>query len=282
MTGLDRRSFLLAATGSLVTGGTALAARAPARGLDLNDPEDHLIAMMRMQSRLDDRDAPWWYFGRIYGLLPGQAPVPLVRFEGTEIIRLTLTPEGEYAATGVTTSFFQDFHSKQVLETMTNPITGRKVAVQPNLIGGTAEAAAYFSTRGARPGRVSRADWPADSELLLTWDYHGNTVWMSHDRTYPPGIPQPMGESSVMRADRRELHALAEDFVPAGFSSTYFSPWPRWLEMADHPGHVVWHADGVKLPAVSEMPPHFLGWMEERFPERLAAKPWVPAAARGA
>ncbi|MEZ5566700.1 MAG: hypothetical protein R3F24_14850 [Gammaproteobacteria bacterium] len=43
-----------------------------------------MIAMLRMQARLDDKDAPWWYFGRIYGLRPGQPPIPLVRYEGLD------------------------------------------------------------------------------------------------------------------------------------------------------------------------------------------------------
>jgi hypothetical protein len=276
MVSIDRRSFLLAGAGVLASTGGALAAGRPAGGLDLADEADRLTAMMRIQSRLDGRDAPWWYFGRIYGVLPGRAPVPLVRFEGTEIIRLTPTPAGEYAATGVTTSFFQDFHSKAVLEEMVNPVTGRPVRVIPNQIGGTSEAAAYYSTRGVRPGRVAPADWP-ESGLLLTWDYHGDMLWMSHDRTYPPGIPQPMGESSVMRVDSRDLHALDRPFVPASFSSTYFAPWPRWMEMDGQPGHVIWHADGIKLDSVAGLPAHFRGWMEDRFPERLAARPWQPA-----
>jgi hypothetical protein len=276
MTPIDRRGFLLAGAGMLASAGSALSAGRPAGGLDLADEADRLTAMMRIQSRLDGRDAPWWYFGRIYGVLPGRAPVPLVRFEGTEIIRLTLTPDGEYAATGVTTSFFQDFHSKSVLEQMVNPVTGREVRVVPNQIGGTGEAAAYYSVRGVRPGRVLPGDWEG-SGLLLTWDYYGDTLWMSHDRTYPPGIPQPMGESSVMRADRRDLHALDRAFVPASFSSTYFAPWPRWMEMDGQPGHVIWHADGIKLDSVADMPDHFRGWMEQQYPERLAARPWQPA-----
>lgn len=271
---LERRSFLLAATGAFAWGGTALAAAAGDRlksGLDLREPGDALTAMLRMQARLDDRDAPWWYFGRIYGLLRGQAPVPLVRYEGLEIMRLTRTPAGEYAATGVTTSFFMDWRTKDLLDTFANPVTGRSNAVKPNMIGGKpGAAAAYYSAKGVRPGRVAAADWRADG-LQLSWDSFGNDIWLSNDRSYPPGLPQPMGESSVSRARRADLHDLERAFVPASFSSTYFAPWPVWMDMQGHPGHVVWHADGVKLESVDELPAHFRRWMDQRHPDRLRA-----------
>lgn len=263
-------------------GGTALATEAGGQrgsapagpALDLASPADALTAMLRMQGRPDGQDAPWWYFGRIYGLIPGQAPIPLVRYEGLEIIRYTRTPEDEYAATGVTTSFFMDWQSKQLLDTFANPVSRRTNPVKPNLIGGKpGAAAAYYSTRGARPGRVPREGWQPDG-LRLSWDYYGSDVWLSVDRGYPPGIPQPAGESSVSRARVDDLHALDRPFVPASFSSTYFAPWPAWMDLQDQPGHVIWHADGVKLETVAQLPTRFRRWMDERHPERLAAPPY--------
>lgn len=277
MANLERRGFILGTCGSLLLGSRALAAQTAGEVLDLADPADAFMAMLRMQGRADGRDAPWWYFGRIYALVPGREPVPLVRFEGLEIMRLTPAGDGEYAATGVTTSFFQDFYTKAPLESFDNPLTGQRNAVQPNLLAGRG-VAAWYSREGVRPGRVPRDQWRAEG-LRLTWDQHADTVWLSHDRSYPPGLPQPMGEASVARARRADLHALAEDFVPAGFSSTYFAPYPRWMEMDGQAGHVVWHADGLKLRSVAELPAAFRERMEARFPERLAAPPYEPAAA---
>jgi hypothetical protein len=268
---LKRRSFLLAATGAFAFGGTALASGG-AGPLARTDP---LTAMLRMQARLDGKDAPWWYFGRIYGLLPGQAPVPLVRYEGLEIMRLTRTTGEEYAVTGATTSFFLDWQTKASLPTFANPVSGKVNTVKPNLIGGKpGSAAAFYSPRGVRPGQVAAADWQPEG-LELSWDEYGDDLWLSHDRQYPPGLPQPMGESSVSRARRTHLDDAGRTFVPASFSSTYFAPWPAWMEMQGQPGHVVWHADGLKLESVDKLPAHFRRWMDERYPDRLAAPPYV-------
>lgn len=271
MASFPRRSFLFAATGAFLWAGSALSREVPAGTPDLKDPAQALNALLRMQARLDGRDAPWWYFGRIYGLRPGEAPIPLVRFEGLEIPLLTPTGDGEYAATGVTTSFFLDWASKERLSTFTNPVTGRSNAVKPNLIGGVpGKPAAYYSVRGARPGRVAAADWKPEG-LRLSFDFYGDTVWLSNDRSYPPGLPQPMGESSVSKARRADLFNPGLAFVPASFSSTYFAPWPAWMEMQGQPGFVVWHADGLKLPSVDELPPHFRSWMEQGYADRLKA-----------
>jgi hypothetical protein len=275
---VDRRGFVLGLTGIFAGSKVSRAAAAtPAGGYDLADPDQALAAMLRMQGRLDGRDAPWWYFGRIYALLPGKEPVPLFRFEGLEIMRLTPTGAGEYAATGATTSFFQDWQSGQVMETFANPISGRTNKVTPNLIGGKpGGAAAFYSTRGARPGRVAPADW-RPTGLELHWNQYGDTVWLSHDRTYPPGLPQPLGEASCAKARSADLHDRSRAFVPAAFSSTTFAPYPAWMEMQGQPGYVIWHADGLKLESADALPADFRARVDKLFPERLAAPPWVPA-----
>lgn len=276
--GPDRRGFILGTLGALALGPAAARAAGGATAApDFADPAQALAAMLRIQGRLDGRDSPWWYFGRIYGMVGESAPRLLVRFEGLEIMRLTPAAPGEYAATGVTTSFFQDPATKQVLGTFANPYTGRANAVTPNLIGGTANPITFYSAKGVRPGRVRPEDWKPDG-LHLTWDFHGEHAWLAHDRVYPPGIPQPMGESSVARARLADLADDARASVPASFSSTYFAPWPKWMDMAGQPGHVVWHADGVKLDSIAELPPAFRARVEKLFPERLQALPYRPGA----
>lgn len=269
--GPDRRGFILGMTGALLASAFARASAGTA-GLDLADSDEAFAAMLRMQGRLDGRDAPWWYFGRIYGVVGDASPRLLVRFEGLEIMRLTAVGEGEYAATGATTSFFQDPVSKQVLSRFDNPYTGRTNAVAPNLLAGTADPVAFYSKRGVRPARVSARDWSYAGQHL-SWDFHGELVWLSHDRVYPPGLRQPAGESSVARARLADLGDRSRPFVPAGFSSTYFAPWPRWMEMGDRPGHVIWHADGVKLESVEALPASFMERMRREHPDRLMALP---------
>jgi hypothetical protein len=51
------------------------------------------------------------------------------------------------------------------------------------------------------------------------------------------------------------------------------------MDMQGQPGFVVWHADGVKLDSVAELPAAYRSRVEALFPERLAAPPYgAPAA----
>ena len=155
-----------------------------------------------------------------------------------------------------------------------NPYTGELNSPEPNRIGGgEGNVAAFYSARGIRPGRVPAAQWKPHG-LKLTWDYYDDTAWVSHDREYPPGIPQPMAEASFARARISELHDLDRTFVPAWFSSTYIAPWPFWMEMPNHPGHVIWHAEGLKLESIDGLPRAFRDRMEDQMPDRLYAPPY--------
>lgn len=276
MVTFERRSLLFAATGAFVFAGAApVVARdvSASSRPEAADPADTLTAMLRMQHRLDGRDAPWWYFGRIYAMLPGRSPLPLFRYEGLEISRVLPAVDGEYPITGVTTSFFLDWRTKERLSTFDNPVSGRRNTVQPNLIGGREGfIAVWYSARGARPGRMPAGQWQPDG-LHVTWDHYGDEVWLSHDRSYPPGLPAPMGEASVARARLADLRDAGRAFVPASFSSTYFAPYPSWMEMQDQPGYVIWHADGVKLESVDDLPAHFRRWMEDGYSDRLHTPP---------
>lgn len=242
----------------------------PASGIGEWDADAQLRALIRIQGNIEERDAPWWYFGRIYGIVPGQAPLPLVRFEGLEIMRFSPVDGGAFTANGVTTSYFQDLRSKAVLTEFDNPYTRRTVKVTPNQLGGTSQPGYHYSVEGVRPMAIAADAW--DEDLHIVWDRYGDQIWLSHDRTYPPGLPQPLGEASFMRASVREVLDWDLSAVPASFSSTFISPWPVWMDMAGHEGHVMWHAEGVKLPDIDALPGPFYARMARDFPDRLRVK----------
>lgn len=272
---LSRRELLgiAGAAGALlaVSGQSASAkAGASESGATFESPADELDALVRVLGDRSGRAAPWWYTGYIYGVRPGEEPRRLVRFEGCEINVFTPHGAGTWHLSGATTSYFQDPSSEAVLEEFVNPYTNERLPMKPNLLGGSGHT--VYSSAGVQPRWKMLPDIPPQP-LAVRWVRQANWVWMRHDRVYPPGLPQPIAEVSTTLIERRALQRRS-DAIPALFSSSHISPWPRWLNMAGQAGHTLWHADGVKLRSIEELPPAFLERTRRLYPQQLS-----PAAA---
>jgi hypothetical protein len=237
---------------------------------------EEMRAVIRVQGDLTGRAAPWWYTGYIYGMRPGEAPRKLVRFEGCEINVFAPQPDGSFVQTGRTTTFFQDPDSGAFLEQWDNPYTGERVAVRANILGGRG-GRSIWSDAGIEPrfgmgGEAAGQAAVEPQKLHVRWTVYGSWVWMRHDRVYPPGLPQPLAESSSSLVARRDLLERRSSSAPALFSSTYMAPWPAWMLMQGQPGHVIWHADGLKLRAIEELPAGYLERARRLHPEQLATR----------
>jgi hypothetical protein len=256
------------------TGVAALAPRIAAsefeRTLDINDPEDALTAMVKMRGSLLAEDVPHWYYGTIYGVLPGESPVPMVDFEGSEIDYYERQPDGSYHAYGATVSFFRDTHSGKLIETFNNPITGKRNEVRPNSI--SVDAHYIYTVNGFKRSDDPRPI-PADAPInrQLKWAESGEHVWLTMRRPYPFGLP--MGEHQLVRGLLTELHDRSVAKVYTTAAPTFISPWLGWMDMPGHPGHTVWAGPARKLDRVEDYPTELLGLMEKHFPEKLTAKP---------
>lgn len=266
---------MLAGSVALATASAAPAmARDAAAGAPLRfkHPREELETIIRIHGNLQPLQAPWWYTGYIYGMRPGEAPVKLVKFEGCEINLFNSLGDGSYAQTGRTTSFFRDLQTDDYLDRWTNPYTGREVAVKANVLGGRGRS--VWSEEGVDPQfRMGAASPPPASAtpqpLHANWTAFGPWVWLRHDRVYPPGLPQPLSESTSVMFERRHVAERRRSAIPAFFSSTYMVGYPLWMDMKDQPGHAIWHADGIKLGTVDELPPAFLERMQRMHPQQL-------------
>ena len=267
---LTRRHLLQAAGAASLAIHSPVRAHELARTLDLKDPEDALTAMVKMRASLLPEDCPNWYFGTIYGVLPGKAPVPMVDYEGSEIDYFERQPDGSYRGYAATVSFFRDTRTRKLLDTFDNPITGKRNKVEPNSI--SVRAHYIYSIFGGKRSDDSRpfGDVPIIQDSLK-WTESGNHVWLNLRRPYPAGVI--MGEDQMITGSLSELHDPARSKVYTIGNPTYMAPWLRWMDMADHPGHTVWAGPARKLDTVEQYPRELLDFMEKNFPEKLTAKP---------
>jgi len=240
------------------------------RTLDLTAPQDALTAMIKMRGSLLPEDVPHWYYGTIYAVLPGKAPIPMVDFEGSEIDYYERQPNGSYHGYAATASFFRDTRTGKLIDTFDNPITGKRNEVRPNTI--SVKAHYIYSKNGYKRSDDPRSlDENASIADSLQWREMNDDIWLTTRRAYPAGVA--MGEHQLIRGSLAELHDPNTVKVRTTAAPTFVAPWLHWMDMNDHPGHTVWAGPAKKLDSVEDYPRELLMLMEKHFPEKLTAKP---------
>ena len=276
----SRRSFSLGVlnigTGLLALGAASAAlprvAGAPRSGVpDLKIPANNLRALVRMTASLAERDVPWWYDGTIFGVVPGENPRPLLKFEGMELYWMQHLPGGDYELTGNTVTFFRDVNTGEMLSEFRNPYTKVTNPVTAAVQGGGPGRGFNYSAKGIRFTRL--LDQLPEDPLVLDWTFARDMVWLNNWTRYPPGLPPPRWQQQTMFASQKDFEDEKLDSVPVVFGSTVHMPWFKWLDMGDRPGHLVWHAGGAKLKSIDELPGEYRRRAEREYPALLSADP---------
>ena len=277
MSTLSRRQFLktsayaTAGTGLMLNTSSALsAADTPARYLDMNDPTDALTAMVKMKGSLEPVDCPHWYTGTIYAMLPGKQPVALIDYEGSEIDFYERQEDGSYHAYGATVSYFRDTNTGKLIDVWENPITGKKVEVQPNTINVKAHYiySIYGMKRSDDPTPFSAA--PMIHKKFKWWE-SGEYTWLNTKRQVPK--TRAYGEDQLIQGLTSELFDPDLPSVKTTATPTYMSTWLPWMGMQGIEGHTVWTGPAHKLESVKQYPKYLLDKIEKDFPNKLTAKP---------
>lgn len=235
--------------------------------IDLATPEANLAGFIRMMASLEEVDVPWWYNGTVYAVVgESQNPQPLLRYSGMELYLVTHLDDGAFELTGNTVTFFQDLNGNW-LEDFANPITGKTNKVEAATQGGGPGRGFNLSVNGVRFTKM--LDKIPDAPLKKWWSVAADTVWMNNDTVYPPGLAAPRAQSQSMFASVTEFNDKELPRISAVFSSTVTMPWLHWMEMDEHPGHLLWHAAGAKLPSIDSLPRDYRLRAEADYPDRL-------------
>jgi len=269
---MNRRQWL---TGSLILGAgmgaTSIAGTASGPATWRSD--EHLRNLVRMQGSLREEDVRWWFTGVIFGVRgESETPRPLVRFEGMEVYWFSHRGDG-FQLGGHTVTFFRDFETGEFLYEFANPYTDKREAVKPAVQGGNLGFA--YTRDGIWPVRLDGTPFgePVKKPLRVQWHEMGSHIWLQHQTIYPPGMPAMHGQRQTIFAQRNDLLDSRQDSVAASFSSVVFMNWLKWMDMKDQPGHVIWHASGVKLQSMDQLPRDYRQRAEKEYPDRLSAKP---------
>ena len=271
--GLTRRNLLTSAGAMALLGApfSTLATGDSASEINLATPRDNLLALVRIQASLREEDVPWWYSGIIYGAEDGKAPRLLFAFEGMEMYWMRHLGEEEFELIGHTVSFLKDAESGEWLREWRNPYTRELLEVPAATQGGGAGRGFNYSVKGIRPTMfVDQMPERPPAYRILSG---GGRIWLTKETEYPPGMAQPRLQRQTMNCSLEEFSDPGVQRLNTQFASTVFMPWRGWMNMGERPGHLIWHAAGLKLDSVDSLPPAYRARLDAEHPDKLTARP---------
>jgi len=223
---------------------------------DMSLPLNNLINLIRMQASLDSTSqTPWHYNGTLSAQIASEQPIPMVNIEGMESYRVFPLNDGSYEILGNMLTFFRDIDTGKMIREYQNPFTGKINQVLPNIRQASLGRGLNISTMGARPKAF--IDQMPDKPLLLDWTFGPETVWLQNDTAYPPGLSEPRMQKSTMFAPLDQFLDQNVISLPSLFSATVLMPWLPWMDMNEVEGHTLWHASGVKLKSINQLPEEY-------------------------
>lgn len=255
---------ILAGIGALSVAAPALSAVAGV-GNTATDPRDRLRTYMLMRGALDDRLVIHWLHGRHYGLVDGEI-TPLFGLLSAQFSRFRPDSEGGYFCVRAEASFF------------TNPDTGEAVREVRNPYNGTIVAPPARNYPPSSP-RI-RADLTFDivqqpgAELrheVEGFFANGGDLWISELSTAKTPVrnakPSLYNEMLTYHARLADLMRRDANRVPCDISFTNTVSWRSWMNMGEHPGHLLVVGAGEYVDSIDELPG---GWLRAARAEKLA------------
>ena len=220
---------------------------------DLSLPLNNVSSLLRMRASLGNVDqTPWHYNGTLYAQKNSDQPIPMIRIEGMESYRVIVLEDGTYEIIGNMLTFFRDLETGEYIDEFKNPITGEINKIKPNTRRASIGRGMNVSSMGVRP--TPFIDRMPDKPLLIDWNFGPEMVWMQDQTSYPPGLTEPRLQRMTMFAPLDEFTNPDVLSLSSSFTATVLMPWLPWMNMDDYEGHTLWHASGVKLKSIEELP----------------------------
>ncbi len=241
MPNIGRRGALgLLGAGAVIGAATPTAALAgKGRKLDFATPEDRFLAYIRMRGSLDERLVVSYISGSYFGVV-GSEVTPLWDVIGVTFTRWKRRADGGFDAVTGEIAHFLDPKTGEAPGQFLIPYTGKTVTdprtnLPPNRIIVT--PALHMEVPRMMPGAVMDHD-------IRTPEVRGDDVWFTEVSrvTFPaPGGGEPFrySEAITMHAHLSDLEKPDLPRVPCEANFTNVVAWRPWMQMGDHPGHLM-------------------------------------------
>lgn len=289
---VDRRSVIGAAAALAVPSPGAAgpaAATAGAAGDRLgNDavalsPEDLLKTYVRVRGSLDGSITAGWLDSLRYVIVDGVAH-PFCRVVAGALTRYERKSDAVYEATTLEITHYVDFHTGELLDTLTVPLTHRVVKVPPFRIGPSKVRFAVqlderepFSPKVEGKGSENFAPLGEVHLRRAITDPRrtGAEFFVRHEEIggvepKAPGIlPISYREWTIWRGPAEVALDPTKAYCPAELSYTAMTSWRPWMQMGDLKGHTLDSGRGGKARRFADLPSRYLELTGRRHPDVL-------------
>jgi hypothetical protein len=242
---MNRRIFLQlacsSAAGALpIAGCSSIDTR---KNANLADPELLLEAYQRLSGSLDDRLIIWWMTGTRFGVV-GARSTALYNMEVGMFHRWYRQPDGSFKAAFFELTYYSDPASGTLLREFANPYTGKTNTEANPLVQ------EFRSSMG--PAVIS-----------------GDHLWIPNSVEATIKFPKPTAPEILINIYTTVQGRLSDatnatlTSAPCTLEFHNILKWEPWMQMQDHPGHMMSTASGRKLESVDELPPAYLAMARE-------------------
>lgn len=242
--------------------------------LNLENEGSRIRAFVKASARLNEGRTIWSTRAEVFAMLPTKEVVPLLRVKGCEQQWIRPVSDTEFVSFDNLVTYYCDFDSDQVIQEFDNPFTGTKNTVKPYI--SRMHEGREISPRGV-VFRVMREAFPefyADLKFDVLARKVGDSVSFQGEFKWPAEfIRAPAGSKLTTFARASELADPNLNSVPANFAGYVLMPYFPWMEMADRPGHLLWHVQGYKIESLDDLDEDYLTAANADFGDKFEQSP---------
>lgn len=260
---LNRREFVSGALGAASGVAAPLVLAMTSAESELGNPEKLLAAYQRLSGSFDDRLIIWWMSGTRYGVVDAKVTA-LYGMEVGMFHRWYRQADGSFKAAFFELTYYTDPSTNTLLREFANPYTGRTDRVSQVRLGPEVRELTAAGL-GTTPSPLLRSYRSSLGPAVV----NGATVWIPSSVEAAIKFPKPSAPEiliniyTTVQGSLRE--ALDDRLISANCTLEFHNvlKWEPWMQMGDHPGHMMSTASGRKLESVEELPPRYLAMAEE-------------------
>ncbi len=244
----------------------------PAQPLDLDNPDDAVRAMRKLQCHLEDgKPAIYAWTGNAYSRVPGERDRLLFRYEGMNIRACGTVEEAGrgygYRMVSREVLVYLDPETGEVVDRWTNPWTGKEVEVVHISNDPVSSRAPTFAQGSRGPYRFGATLQDGRGWMSFEVPLFYPNVLGGEYQPYVGGTYHAMEMFSFYFDADRLLDRQVTGLDDAHVGWTRVGQWLPWMEMGSRVGSVMYHGAGKRVRSFEDLPDTLRRVIDERYPE---------------